>query len=72
MSDLSPEQLEAVQIVVDRVGGYQDGATSETVERELRSGLAEAEVELGDRDVAALVEAIESGDGTVDAASTLT
>lgn len=71
MTDLTPEKLEAVQNVVDRVGAYQDGAPEGTVETELRKGLGEAEVTLEDQHVAALAEAIEAADGDVDAASVL-
>ena len=71
MTDLTPEKLEAVQNVVDRVGAYQDGAPEGTVETELRKGLGEADVTLDDQHVTALAEAIESADGDVDAASVL-
>jgi hypothetical protein len=71
MTDHSSERLEAIQIVVDRVGGYQDGAPEGTVEHELRRGLTEAGVDLSDADVVALAEAIEDEDGTVDAARVL-
>lgn len=71
MTDLTPEKLEAVQNVVDRVGAYQDGAPEGTVETELRKGLGEAEVALEDQHVAALAEAIEAADGDVDVASVL-
>ena len=71
MTDLTPEKLEAVQNVVDRVGAYQDGAPEGTVETELRKGLDEAGVTLDDQHVTALAQAIESADGDVDAASVL-
>ncbi|MDR6119098.1 hypothetical protein QE370_002282 [Aeromicrobium sp. SORGH_AS981] len=71
MTDLTPEKLEAIQNVVDRVGAYQDGAPEGTVETELRKGLDEADVSLEDAHVTALAEAIESADGDVDASSVL-
>jgi hypothetical protein len=71
MTDLSADKLEAVQFVVNRVGAYQDGAPEGTVEQELRKGLEEADLQLEDGQVTALADAIESADGTVDAASVL-
>ena len=64
-------QLEAIQVVVDRVSAYQDGAPEGMVERELRKGLDEAEVDLADDDVVKLASAIEDEHGSVDAASIL-
>ncbi len=71
MTDLTADQLDALQLVVNRVGAYQDGAPEGTVETELRKGLEEADLSLDDAHVTALAEAIESADGTVDAASVL-
>jgi hypothetical protein len=71
MTDLTADQLDALQFVVNRVGAYQDGAPEGTVETELRKGLKEADLSLDDAHVTALAEAIESADGTVDAASVL-
>ena len=68
---MSDEKMEAVQAVVDRVAAYQDGATEGTVENELRSGFAEAGVEMGDEDIEALASAIESEHGSVSAADVL-
>ena len=68
---MSNERLEAVQNVVDRVSSYQDGATENTVEQELRKGLDEAGVDAQDAEVTQLAEAIESGKGRVDAATVL-
>ena len=67
----SSEELEAIQGVVDRVSSYQDGAPEGTVERELRSGLTEAGVEVSDQELTTLAEAIEAEHGSVDAASVL-
>lgn len=67
----SPEELEALQGVVDRVSSYQDGATEGTVENELRSALAETDISLDDAEVTRLAEAIESEHGAVDAGSVL-
>ena len=71
MSDHSAEQLEAIQNVVDRVSGYQDGAPEGTVERELRNGFSDAELDVSDADVARLASAIEEQHANVDAASVL-
>ena len=40
----SSDQLEAIQVVVDRVTSWQDGAPEGTVAQELRDGFAEAGV----------------------------
>lgn len=71
MTDLTPEKLEAVQFVVNRVGAYQDGAPEGTVEKELRKGLDEADLSLDDAQITALADAIEENDGTVDASTVL-
>lgn len=68
---MSNEKNEAVQLVVDRVSAYQDGAPEGTVEKELRSGFDEAGVTLSDAEVTALAEAIEANDGNVSAADVL-
>jgi hypothetical protein len=65
------DRTEAIQGVVDRVSAYQDGAPEGTVETELRSGLDEAGLDLDDREVAALAEAIESRHGNVNVADVL-
>jgi len=67
----STEETEAIQIVVDRVGGYQDGAPEGTVRSELTKGLAEAGLDLTDDEVSSLAAAIEDEHGTVDAAAVL-
>lgn len=67
----SSDRAEAIQAVVDRVSAYQDGATEGTVERELRSGLKEAGIDLDEQDVVALAEAIEAGHSNVRAADVL-
>ena len=56
---------EALQAVVDRVGGYQDGAPEGTVEQELRRGLDEAGIELSSEDITRLAHEIEDGGGKV-------
>jgi len=72
MSDTySKDEIEAVQVVVDRVSSYQDGAPEGTVEDELRTGLSEAGVEISDDDVTRLADAIEAEHGSVDAVSVL-
>ena len=68
---MSNENLEAVQNVVDRVSAYQESAPEGTVEKELRGGLDEAGVTLGDADVTRLVDAIEADSGAVDVQSVL-
>lgn len=68
---MNDDKLEAVQAVVDRVTSWQDGATEGTVAEELRRGFAEAEVEVGDDDVARLADAIEDRHGAVSAADVL-
>ena len=70
-STRSTEETEAIQAVVDRVSSYQDGAPEGTVEKELRSALAETDLTLDDREVTVLAEAIESEHGAVDAGSVL-
>lgn len=67
----SNEEIEAIQIVVDRVGGYQDGAPEGTVRAELDKGLAEAGIDLPDEQAGRLASAIEDEHGSVDAASVL-
>jgi hypothetical protein len=62
----STATVEAVQAVVDRVSSYQESAPEGTVETELRSGLDEAGVQLTDRDVTRLAEAIENAAGAGD------
>lgn len=64
-------EIEAIQAVVDRVSSYQDGAPEGTVAKELRDGLNEADVEVGDEDQQRLVDAIEADAGEVSAADVL-
>jgi hypothetical protein len=71
MSRHSSEELEAIQNVVERVTSWQDGAPEGTVEDELRRGLDEAGVELGDAEVTRLASAIEERHGSVDAAEVI-
>lgn len=70
-STIDPDKVTAIQAVVDRVTSYQDGATEGTLESELRKGLDEAGLELGDHQVAALVAAIEADAGDADAGEAL-
>ncbi|MGZ4451686.1 MAG: hypothetical protein ACXVD1_02090 [Nocardioides sp.] len=67
----SDEQLEAIQAVVDRVTSWQDGATEGTVVEELRRGLDEVGVQVGESDVARLADAIEARHGAISAAEIL-
>ncbi|WP_121251614.1 hypothetical protein [Nocardioides ferulae] len=70
-TDMTGDQLEAVQAVVDRVSSWQDGATEGTVEDELRKGFAEVGVDVSADKVTALAEAIEARHGAVSAAEVL-
>ncbi len=67
----SDEKIQAVQAVVDRVSSYQESAPEGFVEKELRSGLDEAGVELDAAQVTRLAEAIEADGGQVSAADVL-
>lgn len=67
----SSDEIEAIQIVVDRVAGYQDGAPEGTVRTELAKGLSEAGIDLSDDEVGTLASAIEDEHGSVDAATVL-
>lgn len=67
----SKDEMEAIQIVADRVGGYQEGAPQGTVRSELERGLAEAGLELSDDEVATVTSSIDSENVTVDVASVL-
>ncbi len=59
-------ELEAIQLVVDRVSSWQDGATEDTIAEELRKGFDEAGVEVEPDEVSKLVDAIENEHGDVD------
>lgn len=67
----TPEQLEAVQNAVDRVGANWDAASEDTVEAKLLEALSEVEVELPEEDLHALAEAIDAQDGIVKVSSVL-
>ncbi|MEV7398505.1 hypothetical protein [Aeromicrobium sp. NPDC092404] len=64
-------QLEAVQLVVDRVSSWQDGATEGTVAEELRKGFDEVGVEVEPDEVEKLADAIQNEHGDVDAGQVL-
>ena len=64
-------ELEAVQLVVDRVSSWQDGATEETIVEELRKGFDEVAVEVEPDDVAKLADAIQNETGDVNAGEVL-
>lgn len=70
-TEMTSEQLEAVQAVVDRVTSWQDGATEGTVEEELRKGFTEVGVDVPAAQVTTLAEAIESRHGAVSAREVL-
>lgn len=72
-SEKSPEKLEAIQAVVDRVSSWQETATEGTVAEELRKGADEVGVLLTDDEITRLTDAIEAhqGQGNVDAGSVL-
>jgi hypothetical protein len=59
-------ELEAIQLVVDRVSSWQDGATEGTVAEELRKGFDEAGVEVEPAEVDKLADAIQSEHSDVD------
>ncbi|KQV75252.1 hypothetical protein ASC61_09695 [Aeromicrobium sp. Root344] len=63
--------LEAVQLVVDRVSSWQDGATEGTVAEELRKGFDEVGVEVEPDEVEKLADAIQNEHGDVDAGEVL-
>ncbi|MCW2841599.1 MAG: hypothetical protein JWR55_3082 [Aeromicrobium sp.] len=71
MSDYESEEIEAIQVVVDRVSSWQDGATERTVEEELRDGFDEVAVEVEPDDVVKLAEAIREDGGEVSVAELL-
>ncbi len=64
-------ELEAIQLVVDRVSSWQDGATEGTVAEELRKGFDEAGVEVEPDEVDKLADAIQNEHGDVNAAEVL-
>lgn len=70
-SSRSPEEIEALQAVVDRVSSYQDGAPEGTVEKELRSALTETDVSLEESEITALADAIEAEHGAVQVSDVL-
>ena len=63
--------MEAIQIVVDRVTSWQDGAPEGTVEKELRDGFSEVGVDVSDEQVTKLADAIQSEHGAVSAENVL-
>jgi hypothetical protein len=64
-------EVEAVQVVVDRVSSWQDGATEETIVEELRKGFDEVAIEVEPDDVAKLADAIQNETGDIDVAEVL-
>lgn len=64
-------ELEAIQVVVDRVSSWQDGAPEETIVEELRKGFDEVAVEVEPDDVAKLADAIQNETGDIDVAEVL-
>jgi hypothetical protein len=58
-------ETEAIQLVVDRVSSWQDGATEGTVAEELRKGFDEVGVEVEPAEVDKLADAIQSEHGDV-------
>ena len=64
-------ELEAIQLVVDRVSSWQDGATEETIVEELRKGFDEVAIEVEPDDVAKLADAIQNETGDVNAGEVL-
>ena len=68
---MSSERTVVIQAVVDRLTSYQDSATGETVEKELREAFQETDVDLDEDETRKLVDAIEKADEPVDVASVL-
>ena len=64
-------ELEAVQLVVDRVSSWQDGATEGTVAEELRKGFDEVGVEVEPDEVEKLADAIQDEHGDVNVGEVL-
>ena len=64
-------ELEAIQLVVDRVSSWQDGATEGTVAEELRKGFDETGVEVEPDEVDKLADAIQNEHGDVDVTAVL-
>ncbi|MRJ77489.1 hypothetical protein GEV29_13155 [Aeromicrobium sp. SMF47] len=71
MSDYQSEEIEAIQFVVNRVSAYQDGAEEGFVEKELRKGFDEAEIQVAPEHVDKLAAAIYDKDGDVSAVDVL-
>lgn len=71
MSEYESEHLEAIQVVVDRVSSWQDGAPEGTVEEELRKGFDEVAIEVDPADITKLAEAINEESGEVSAREVL-
>ena len=59
---MSNERDVVLQAVVDRVSSYQESAPEGTVEKELRSALAETDLEVSDDEITDLVAKIENGE----------
>ena len=64
-------ELEAIQLVVDRVSSWQDTATEGTIAEELRKGFDEAGVEVEPDEVDTLADAIQNETGDVNAGEVL-
>lgn len=64
-------ETEAIQLVVDRVSSWQDGATEGTVAEELRKGFDEAGIEVEPNEVDKLAAAIQAEHGDVVVAEVL-
>ncbi|WP_148612688.1 hypothetical protein [Nocardioides rubriscoriae] len=71
-STIDPDQVTAIQAVLDRVSSYQETAEEGTLDAELRKGLDEAGIRLTDHQIGALVAAIEADAGEADAEDALT
>jgi hypothetical protein len=65
MTEPDTPELEAIQLVVDRVSSWQDGATEATVAEELRNGFDEAGVEVEPDEIEKLADAIQNEHGDV-------
>ena len=59
-------ELEAIQLVVDRVSSWQDSATEQIIAEELRKGFDEIAVEVEPDEIEKLGDAIQNETGDVD------
>lgn len=68
---MSDERIAVIQAVVDRQTSYQESATADTVESELRQALDETDADVTAEELSKLVHAIERSDAPVDVGDVL-